>query len=1292
MLPRSRSIVLALGLASLALTLLYSVRITAAYTTPQWKWIYVPICGENEAKIGVRSYITPLPYPGTRNNQLIIEFLNPGSTQYNVTLHVYLPPGWLPRTANRTITLMHGVTELAIPGLYIPKDTQPGEYQLGIIMEQVCSQGSAWRTVYVPVTVYTKPPQKIKAINVSWSDGYAYPGLRGETLIVKLQNEGPFTIISYKATIHLPKGIYVSGTNLTSYTIKRTGVNIEPGDTLELRIPVDVAPITVPGTKTIQLTLNTTIGYDGASLQESLSTSLNIQIVRIPSLSYKIIDEGWATQAAFPGEKGAEMVLQVINMDKFTITNAYVTIRLPKGMTINNRPTQVVVLNNIAIGYGDILGIRTRVNIGNALKPGTYYATINALLYGSEPSGARGLRKIEVKVPLQVLPMTSIDLRLISIKWSDGYAYPGEINAELSVLLRSMTKTTINNLVLNVTIPALNVTRIITSNQVLGFGDLLTIHTRLTIPTSAKPGDYHVIISIRGIVDQNSQEYLGFTNILSKVTIQGPPSDSIRILGARWENIVIGNETFAARPQVLIEYWGRDRVNSLIIMVSNVTNAKLRGGLSSEVITYNSILEPGATKWINLPILNITNAEKPVSLRLSITAIATTPSGGTYNLSITRKIELPVALESNVLRIASMEYVTKHLLPGARSAEIALRIANIAPEPIYILGIRPIIHGINASIAQSSCATPLPPGQACMLTLSLSIPSSTKPGTYTLDLRIWYSYQQGDSVRSSYQLLSTNIRVEDIEKYEPSIVVRAYWSPAPGTEPVPVLPGDIAPLQLIIYNMGPGDVKGLDVKLDAKNVGRIDSLSQPCSLVPAGSSCTITAYLEVNKDLNPGIYSLRVNVSYIFSDYTVYKVITKQYTIKIRIDSDKDAIRIVYPYWLTPPRPGTRSAELALYIVADPHLVEKVTSLSIVLPRALFNPEDNSTFVTAMPESSMLTSAQIHQLYQTRTQILQSIMSRALTFTNPEVFVAKIGVRRHAEGVYKAKIIIYWVDRLGVLRETTYTINLPIIGGTHYIEIHAPPITWLRGGIANLSISLANTGNTPIYNVYVSLIPTSYTAYPSKSTIYIPEMLPNRVYNITYQLNYNPASFGQQSSYTFSGVLAILYETPTGLQQFFNTTISVVLRPAIELELSSLKASWRNGSLIVEGVVANTGVEQAKTVSIRVIAANTSTTTLIGDIDAGSEAPFRVVMRAPFTKSIKLELIYHDTYGARYNIMKTLNVAKKIAKASIKTNTGRGGLLGTLKAITIVLVIAALLSGLYLYKRARKNSIESEAA
>lgn len=1287
-----RNNVARLGITLLITLTLYSAYtlIVNSYTTPTWKWIYIPSCKGNEAKIGIRSYISPFPYPGARNDKLVIEFLNPGDIQENLSLHIHLPPGWLPTSINRSITLVHGVMDLTIPGLYIPENTKPSTYQLGIVIERFCSQGSAWRTIYVPVTIYNKSSLSIKQAGIEWSDGYAYPGLRNEILVVKLRYDGPYTITSYVATVSLPRGIHVSDTNLTSYTIERSGTSIEPGDLIELRIPVDIEPDTTPGNKTIQLELNATIEYSGASLQTSYAKNLNIRVDSIPSLSHKLVELGWATSAAFPGEKGVELLFRAINTDDFVITNAYIVIELPEGITHNNKTRQVITLKNIVIGYGDILDVQSRVDVSNSVSPGTYYATINALLYGNEPSGAHGLRRIKAKIPLRILPLASLSFKLINAKWSDDYAYPGEINAELVLLLRSLTKALVNNIIVNITIPALNVTRVIATNTGLEFGSLLRVATRITIPNNTRSGNYLTIISIRGIINLNNQEYLGLAKIATTIDITSQPSTSLEILDIRWKNIVIGNETFAATPQVLIRYWGKDRISSLIITISNVTNAELRGGLSREVVVYSTILEPGVAQWYSLPALSVIDTEKPVTFNLSIVATATTPSGGIYSLHVTRLVKLLVALERGALRIAGIEYITKHLLPGARSAEISLRIANIAPEPVYIIGMEPVIRDINATISQNTCTTPIPPGQACTITISLTIPNNTKPGMYRLGIRAWYSYQSGEDVRTMQQYLSTTIIVEDIKKYAPSISLQAYWAPAPGTEPVPVLPGDIAPLQLVIYNRGPSDVKGLSVEIDTGNIGKILSLGQPCSLVPSGSSCTITAYLKINESLSPGIYVLRVSVSYIFSDYTVYKILEKQYTVTVQINSDSNAIRIAYSYWLTPPQPGTRSAELALYLVTDPHLVEKILSLKLLVPPPLFSPDDNSTIVVAMPASSVLSSTYVNQLYRIGTNMIRSIMPSALAATNTEMFIAKMGVKKNARGLYKATAIIYWVDRLGTLRETRLVLRLPIIGGTPYIEIKPSPTVWLKGGVANLSIKIINTGNMPIYNVYVTLIPTSYTAYPSKSTVYFSEMLPGHVYNVTYTLNYNPTSFGQQSSYTFSGILAVLYESPTGLHQFYNTTVSVVLRPAIKLVLNSLRARWHNGSLVVEGVIANMGIEQAKTVSIRVVAANNSSTTLVGDIDAGSEAPFRVVMNTAFIKNVTVMLTYHDIYGTKYSIVKTISVVKEVAQVATETSTSREGVLGAMKALTLVLILAAIFSSLYLYRRIRHSSVSEE--
>ena len=1255
-----------------------------AYTVPPWKWVVLPSCAGNGAKIGIRVYITPFPYPNTINDNLVVEILNPGNTEQNITMHLYLPKDWAPRSVNRSLTLIHGLNRITIEGVNTPPGAEPGTEQLLILFERACSSGSSWRSAYLPITLYPKPRLRLSLISTKWGDGYAYPGLRGETLTIELRNDEPYYIAGYTITVNLPNGISLSGSNATTYTITRRDTNIRPGDIIAIRIPVDIGYNATQGNKTIILRISALIRYENTLTELNTNIRAPISVTQIPGLQYKVVQKGWLTGAAYPGEKGARLLLDLVNIDKFTITNAYIAIVLPKGITSNHKQTQIITLSDTAIGYGDHLSLSLSTDIDNDVKPGTYYAEVNALLYGTEPSGARGLREFTLLIPLRILPKASINMSLLYLNWSDGYAYPGEINTGLSMVFRSLDKATINNIVLNITLPRLGITKLLAINQGLGFGDVLDVTTHITLPKGVKPGDYEVDVVFQGIVSMDGQEYLGLARFSGVLHIRDKHTESLRIVSVRWRNLSIGNETFYASPQLLVEYWGSDRVKVMVLTISNITNAEIRGNLSNATIVYDRVLTAGDVASILLPPLRVIDSLKPVSFTVTINATLNTPSGGVYTVAYKRRVEIPVAVESSALRVASVEYVTKHLLPGARGAEISIRIANVAPEPVYVLGVSFLNKEFNISVAQTDCfTTPLPPGQACTLTLRISIPSSTAPGMHEIGLRLWYSYQRGTDTITSYQVLRAKILIESLEKYEPELELSAAWALAPGAEPIVVLPGDIAPLQITVYNKGPTSAKGLAIEIGSSKIGKVLESTYSCNSLPVGASCNIQLYIRIRNDVQPGRYVISVNLTYIFDSYTVYKVVQKKYNIRLEIGDERDAVKAFYLYWLTPPRPGTRDAQLAIYLLEDPRMVSAIKTVEILLPSGFFNPENNSRRVLAVPAESTLPVTQFKQLYELGAKLLQSRLV-GNQFLGPRIFVAKIGISQGVRGVHQALVTVYWVDKLGSLRRTSYTVALPFVGGTRYIKIVSPNTAVLHGGIANISLKLINIGTAPLYNVYVLLIPTTYTAYPNETTKYIQEMLPGHEYTITYSLNYNPSSFGQQSSYTFSGIISVLYETPTGLYGYYNTSISIILKPPIELHLGSLQAEWRNGSLIVEGVISNTGTEQAKTVSVIIVAGNSSAETLIGDIDAGSESPFRISLKAPYTDKILVKLVYHDSYGASYSLARTLSVKKVISVSTPRKESG-ASIGRTLKYIVLLLIILAALSTIYFYKILRRS-------
>ncbi len=1300
----TRALVVVFIVASIILLIksLHEISISATTNTTinqssviPWKWIILPMCSNitsnatNKTYIGMRAYISPLPYPGSLNNNLYIEILNPNATQTNLTFKIQLPESWLPSSYNQSITLPHGISRVVITGVDIPENARPGKYSLLVRIERICNNGSVVNFSKINVSIQRPPGLKLSLINVAWADGYAYPGIRGEKLIITLKNDELFTLSEYTVHIALPKGLYVSGTNLSTYIINENTANIKPYSLFELHVPIDISTKKLPGKTYISLKINATAEYKGASLRLASKIKIPIYITHIPILKYKPRYLGWLVGAAYPGEKDAIIQISIINKDKFTINNLYALIMLPSGIRIYNRTNYTISLSNLAIGYGDRVNVQTRASIDDILNPGEYDALIYITAYGREPSGAHGIRKLVIKVPLIILEKRTLNLKPLYINWSDSYAYPGELHAKMTIYIQSLDEATITNLILNISIPSLNIEKIIPYSNLVTFGSIINANTEFNIPARAKPGLYNIKITVIGLSQINNQKYVGKASFTEKIPINKLNITKINIITIRWKNIVIGKNTFYATPQILVKYWGDGRVESMALTIYNVSNAKLRGNLEKQTIVYNQALEPGTYAWLDLPQLKVLNSTRPVSLTILLNATITTPSGGLYNIPIKRKIILNNAFEKDVIRVSSIDYITEHLLPGARDAEIKVRLVNTAPEPIYILGINASSHFINAKIKQSTClSSPTPPGQVCTVALGLSIPDNLLPGSYPIRLSAWYTYSKGDDIITSYQILSINIQIEDLRKYEPKLLIKAYWAITPNREPFNVLPGDIVPLQITIYNEGPEKANGVIVNINASNIGSIVLPLQSCNLVPVGSSCTLTAYVKISDKINAGEYFVPIKLTYIFNSYTVYKIVKKKYITRINIANKINAIKLVQAYWLTPPSLGERGAELALYILKDPQLVDSIKAIKLFLPTGLFNPNTNTSYVIAVPAENLLSTTQLRKIYTISKLVIPSLSTYRFSAS---LFIAKVGISYEASGLRQAKAEIYWVDRAGTLQVSNYTVLLPVIGEPSHIEVMAPDTARLIGGIANISIIIKNTGNMPLYNVYVSLIPTSYTAYPGRSVKYLKVMYPGIDYVLNYTLHYNPATFSSQPSYTFNALLAILYETATGIKGFYNTSVSIILRPPVELQLQSLKARWSKGSLILEGVVSNPGTEPAKIVSVEAVASGRVTTALIGDIDAGSEAPFRLIMSAPLVKQVSLRLIYHDNYGKTYYLVKTIPVESNgtstlfaTGKESIK------GILSTMKMVTLILAIVAASSLIYLYRKVKTVAPRSD--
>ncbi|WP_317895033.1 COG1361 S-layer family protein [Pyrofollis japonicus] len=1166
----------------------------------------------------------------------------------SITMRVNMPQGWYPQSFNKTLFLNRDETTFTIR-INIPQSAKPGKYLVRIVLEKRCDTKIIRSKGYVWVTIEPKPRLSLSVEKAAFTSGRAYPGISNTGIQFDIRNNSTYNIVAVEMTAKLPRGIHVADTTSPNYHDVFTR-SIPPGSMVSIKIPVSISPYLEPGIYTMFLNFNVTIESEGARVKIPWETQIPLSVHNVPVLKTIILGRGLVTPYAYPGEHSAKLLLRMLINEEFTIRDVYATIVLPRGFTINGYSVYNVTMSGLSITYGGSLTIEATLDVDSSVKPGTYEANISITAYGFEKDGSIGLRHFTTTIPITVLPSASIEVRAVSIDWIDGAAYPGEIGEAIKLVLRNYNPWPLRAVALKVDSDQLNISNtILLSNNFINYGDVLEVRIPINIPKNIKPGNYTLRFEIQALIDEEGQKTIGISRFNATLPIKDAPSHVLKILDKRWSNIVIANNTYSASPRLLLEYWGKDRIHSILVEITNLSNALIRGNSENLTIVFDEPIEAGRPVWITLPSIRVINSSEPVALGVEIITTLITPSGALYKTRTSELIVIPPVLERDIFKVTNTVYLTKYILPGARDARVSITLLNTVPETVHIVGVRTWSKSnyINVSIANSCLDTPIPPSHTCNIVLSLYIDKNIVPGTYSVGAEVWYGYE--NDIRISVQNISIKVRIDDINNHLPNLKISAYWSLAPGSPPVKVVPGDIAPLRIIIFNAGPSTARGVRIDVDSTSIGKIVSQPSSCNAIPPGSQCVLTTYIEIYGDLRPGTYIVPIRIEYVYTDYTVYDVIKKEVKVEIPIYDPNAAIITVDPYWLSPPTPGSRGTLLAIRIIYDPSIVSSIQHLELVMPSGIFDPDTGEQLVPAKPYNEYIAILSRGQL----ADVLEKI---ALTQggLGSSVFIAKLGISRDLKpGLYNATLRLYFVDKAGYIHVAKALVKLPLIGGTPYVAVSVPKSTVLRGGLANLSIRITNEGDLPIYNVYASLIPSTYTAFPRSATKYIPMIAPGETVTLNYVLNYNPASFSSASSYTFNGILAIIYETATGLKEIFNTTVSTILRTPIVLAIKELEAKWVNNTLIIEGVIANIGTESAKTVSVLVSTQNKKTVSIIGDIDSGSEAPFRIEVHTPYTKYCNLTIKYHDSYGAEYSITKTIQISKTIMPKNVKTEKGK---------------------------------------
>jgi hypothetical protein len=297
--------------------------------------------------------------------------------------------------------------------------------------------------------------------------------------------------------------------------------------------------------------------------------------------------------------------------------------------------------------------------------------------------------------------------------------------------------------------------------------------------------------------------------------------------------------------------------------------------------------------------------------------------------------------------------------------------------------------------------------------------------------------------------------------------------------PMPVRPGyEDVPLTIMIQNLHSYQVIGiyatlvLEPPFHNRTGGNLVSAAYG-PVVPPGAAVPLTFYVDVDEDAVPGLYTLRLNVSYYDS---VYSEMETSFNLTLPIEPPK-GLKLITAGWGSPsqpmkPVPNDKAVPLFLLILnLDSNPISGVT-LELSLPEGFSGPEGERKVNTTIP---MIQGGQ----------------------TAPSTFYLDLD-KELEPSKYAFNLSIAYFDFWHVKFTQEETFSLRVYPKPD-ISLSAEETTVYLGSIAELNLMVRNTGSSKVFDVLPNLqteglIPISAPNEP------LPELSPLGSANFTFSL------------------------------------------------------------------------------------------------------------------------------------------------------------------------------------------------
>lgn len=1254
-------------------------------------------------------------YPGSKNAELTISVeyyeLKPAE---NIHGCISLPEGFTTskncvsasdENGNVNETAKFGSIRYFYYTIDVDRNVTPGYYKAVLTVKYTLGNESIKETfqLNLHVSPYPRPAIRVERARIT---PFSYPGSLGVSIEIRLVNDGDSDLVSGYMDVKLPSGFEPTDASLSLPALSSNG-----GRNSVVINNVFIKPSVKPGSYMVNATLHMTMRTsDGVTYNASQALSFNVTIEEPTEPLLELVDYGWRSGKVYPGTRSSEFYVRLLNLDDMTIAGIDAWLLMPKGFTSPNGSNVIYVSEQgLNLNYGESIQLLFNdIDISPDLVPGEYVAKLVVRLHVVK-EGADSILWSNKTLGLYI-SRPKLELLLLDSGWRQSAVLSGgAVEAVLYTTFQYLGKGMLKSITAKISL------------ENASFRDGLKTSVSTINNLEATYGSIFTITFPDIVVENNTSTIEAIIEVNATIALEGA---GYKIISRLFH---ITARTISEKPYLVaeahVEYNNRPapilptarnlilRITLVNTMPTTVSSAKIDLNTPSwmkvESIGGSCIsgIPPGSTCQLAITF-NVSADARPGAYLLNMTINYYYSENGMISHGVQ---SLPVRIVVNDPR----DYMaTPRLIayywgnPGnpvprvyAGSAEETLTLIIYNPSRWDIDSIAVSLGNVSKiKVLDEAKTCGLPALSTCTLSFHLSL-EDIKGGEYSLPVNASYTQQIFGAHIVWHHSWVLHVRISAFED-EGIRLVSAGWE-----NDHEVFPGsEGAVLTVTLANIAPWTLQGAELELHLPNGVKPHGVIEPRAHIngPIASLASFSASfsLDLDKALKPGIYNLSLIVKYWYISGGVLIKRVKTLEIPIKVSSLQDLFKLLRVTWAgEAPKPGDRGVRYIIaYEVIRPEEVN-TPILYLTLPKGF------TDSYTGLRNVALAPGYNIEALYQVSGStnlprsiaelIAELIASTSQQATGQQASIAYytlvVNIANNIRpGVYNASGYIEFKDYWGSIHRVPVNIPFYVPGGAKLIRVWAPTEASLVNATARIKLYIENNGSAPIYNVYVLLAPQTPNAYPTTTVKYFSLIKPGEVKRTEFSVIFNPSSpWGGGPSYTFAGMVGIIYQDYAGLLHRFNTTISVFLRPPVSLVLSSAKVEYRNGVLKVSISIANLGSLQAKRTVAKIVAMGIEKWSLVGDIDPGSEIPIRMEitgLRKPPEK-VKVIITAYDEYNNIYEFRKEVPVKVIMTPTTTTPNQSRQLLPLSQQDVLVIGMTAIFLgaSGLLIYRLVKRH-------